>query len=114
MLSFVFYLEGSFWRSRFVKNLEVDGNHIFTDAVLGQDSVRSLIRPLAASDDQLRVVGNVGDDQRLVPCRLDDLGLLLPGDVGRRFSDDVSLELQHLARGHGDVLQVLAFDLGRH
>ena len=70
--------------------------------------------PLAAPDDELGVVGHVGDDDRLVCGGLNDLGLLLPGDVSWRLADDVAFELEHLSGGHGDVLQLLTLDLGRH
>ena len=41
------YLERSLWRSRFVQNLEVDRDQVLADAVLGEDSVGTLVRPIA-------------------------------------------------------------------
>lgn len=73
-----------------------------------------VIVPLAAPDDQLRVVGHVGDHEGLVPGCLKDFRLLLPGDISRRLADDVTLELEHLAGRDGDVLEVLSLNLWRH
>ena len=39
---FLSYLERSFWRSRFVENLEIDSDHVLSDSILGQDCVRTL------------------------------------------------------------------------
>jgi hypothetical protein len=41
----ILYLERSFWRSGFVQDLEVDCDHVLANAVLGDDSVGSLVRP---------------------------------------------------------------------
>ncbi len=74
----------------------------------------NLVCSLTTPDNQLGVIGHVGDDDGLVAGRLDNFRLLLPGDIGWRLSDDVALELQHLTGGHGDVLQVLTLNLWWH
>ena len=46
-------------------NLQGDCDRVFADTVGSGDGVDALVRPLAAPDDQLGVVGDVGDGQGL-------------------------------------------------
>ena len=49
-------------------NLQGDCDRVFADTVGSGDGVDALVRPLAAPDDQLGVVGDVGDGQGLALC----------------------------------------------
>ena len=45
MPDYIFHLERSLWWTWFVKDLQVDGDHILADAVFGKYSVGALVGP---------------------------------------------------------------------
>lgn len=106
------HLDGAFGRHGLVGDGHAHGHLVLARAVSGLDGVLAGVIAHRLSDHQLGVVVHVGDVDVAVGVQL--AVVEGPGDGRRRLAGDVAVVLDHGARGHGDVAQVLAVDPRRN